>query len=47
MQTSHQRANAEEYTSPQLFLMEIATEQGIAISDTSITVPDFGEEQEW
>ena len=47
MQTAHQRANAEEYTSPQLFLMEIATEQGIAISDTSITVPDFGEEQEW
>ena len=47
MQTAHQRANAEEYTSPQLFLREIATEQGIAISDTSITVPDFGEEQEW
>ena len=41
------KTNTGEYISPQLLLMEIATENGIAISDTSITVPDFGEEQEW
>ncbi len=42
------KTNTGEYISPQLLLMEIATENGIAISDATIVAPDFGEsENEW
>ncbi len=42
-----QKSKAEEYVTPLLTCMEVAIEEGISISDTTFTVPDFGDEQEW
>ena len=43
-----QKSKAGDYVTPLLTCMEVAIEEGISISDTTFTVPDFGDnEQEW